>query len=79
MMFLLIPEIMSQPEVALSDSTKRPLMNIVDYLKSKIEQERQELVMTEGEIIRYMDGLPPPFSIYKDNFFLLPASRSTKE
>ncbi len=70
---------MSQPEVALSDSTKRPLMNIVDYLKSKIEQERQELVMTEGEIIRYMDGLPPPFSIYKDNFFLLPASRSTKE
>lgn len=69
MMFLLIPEIMSQPEAALSDSTKRPLMNIVDYLKSKIEQERQELVMTEGEIIRYMDGLPP-FSIYKDNFFI---------
>ncbi|MDD3908407.1 MAG: hypothetical protein PHN86_00415, partial [Proteiniphilum sp.] len=49
MMFLLIPEIMSQPEAALPDSTKRPLMNIVDYLKSKIEQERQELVMTEDE------------------------------
>ncbi|MDD2245589.1 MAG: phospholipase A [Proteiniphilum sp.] len=69
MMFLLIPEIMSQPEAALPDSTKRPLMNIVDYLKSKIEQERQELVMTEDEIIQYMDGLPP-FSIYKDNFFI---------
>ncbi len=70
---------MSQPEVALSDSTKRPLMNIVDYLKSKIEQERQELVMTEGEIIRYMDGLPP-FSIYKDNFYYRhPAQQRNKQ
>ncbi|MEL7599787.1 MAG: phospholipase A [Proteiniphilum sp.] len=69
MLLSFTPEMKSQSEVVLPDTTKRPLKSIIDDVKSKIEHGRQELAMSEEEIIRYMDGLPP-FSIYKDNYFI---------
>ena len=69
MVFLSIPEIKAQSEAALPDTTKRSLKSLIEGIKTKIEQERQGLAMSEDEIISYMDGLPP-FSIYKDNYFI---------
>jgi len=69
MLLSFTPEMKAQSEVVLPDTTKRPLKSIIDDVKSKIEHGRQELAMSEEEIIRYMDGLPP-FSIYKDNYFI---------
>ena len=77
MLFLFIPEIMAQSENVPSDTTKRTLRHLIEGVKSKIANDRQELAMSEEEIIRYMDGLPP-FSIYKDNYFItgIPLNRS---
>ncbi len=69
MVFLSIPEIKAQSEAALPDTTKRSLKSLIEGIKTKIEHDRQGLAMSEDEIISYMDGLPP-FSIYKDNYFI---------
>lgn len=76
-LFSFIPEIMAQSEDVPSDTTKRTLRHLIEGVKSKIANDRQELVMSEEEIVRYMDGLPP-FSIYKDNYFItgIPLNRS---
>jgi phospholipase A1 len=77
MMSLWITAIRAQSEGDLSDTTKWRLKILVEDVKTKIEQDRQKLSMTEDEIISYMDGLPP-FSIYKDNYFItgIPLNRS---
>ncbi|MCE5206386.1 MAG: phospholipase A [Porphyromonadaceae bacterium] len=70
-------EIKAQSEDVPSDTTKRTLRHLIEGVKSKIEHDRQELVMSEEEIISYMDNLPP-FSIYKDNYFItgIPLNRN---
>lgn len=67
--FLFISKMNAQSESVLSDTTKRSLKNLIDGVKSKISQDSPNLAMSEDEIISYMDGLPP-FSIYKDNYFI---------
>ncbi|HAR39509.1 MAG: hypothetical protein A2W86_10015 [Bacteroidetes bacterium GWD2_45_23] len=76
-LFSSIPEIKAQSETVMPDTTKRSLKNLIEGVKSKIEYDRQELAMTEEEIISHMDNLPP-FSIYKDNFFItgIPLNKS---
>lgn len=60
----------AQSNVAASDDTTRlQHKNIIEGVKSTLLQDDQELMMSEDDIISYMDGLPP-FSIYKDNFFI---------
>ncbi|BBD44394.1 MAG TPA: phospholipase [Porphyromonadaceae bacterium] len=68
-LFLFIPEINAQLEASRTDSTTWPIKSLT--------QDRQDLAMTEDEIISYMDELPP-FSIYKDNYFItgIPLNRS---
>ncbi len=68
-LFSFFLEIKAQLEALLPDSTRRPIQRLIEGVKSKIEHDRQELAMSEEEIISYMDGLPP-FSIYKDNYFI---------
>ena len=68
-LFSFFLEIKAQSEALLPDSTRRPIQRLIEGVKSKIEHDRQELSMSEEEIISYMDGLPP-FSIYKDNYFI---------
>ena len=72
-----IPEIKAQSETVMPDTTKRSIKRLIEGVKSKIEHERQELAMSEEEIINYMDNLPP-FSIYKDNYFItgIPLNKS---
>jgi phospholipase A1 len=72
-----IPEIKAQSETVMPDTTKRSIKHLIEGVKSKIEHERQELAMSEEEIINYMDNLPP-FSIYKDNYFItgIPLNKS---
>ena len=43
--------------------------NIIEGVKSTLLQDDQDLMMSEDEIISYMDKLPP-FSINKDNYFI---------
>ena len=76
-LFLFIPEINAQLKASRTDSTTWPLKSLIEGAKLKIAQDRQDLAMTEDEIISYMDGLPP-FSIYKDNYFItgIPLNRS---
>jgi len=69
MMSLWITEIRAQSEGNSADTTKWRLKILVEDVKTKIEQDRQKLAMSEDEIFRYMDSLPP-FSIYKDNYFI---------
>ena len=69
MLLSFIPAIKAQSETAMPDTTRRPLKSLIEGVKSKIAHDRQELVMSEEEIISYIDNLPP-FSIYKDNFFI---------
>ncbi len=69
MMFLWVTEIRAQSAGDSADTTKWRLKILVEDVKTKIEQDRQKLAMSEDEIFRYMDSLPP-FSIYKDNYFI---------
>lgn len=77
MLTLLTSEMKAQPSVKAADSTNWTLKSLIEGAKSKIAHNRQELSMTEDEIIGYMDELPP-FSIYKDNYFItgIPLNRS---
>jgi len=69
MLLLFVPAIKAQSEKVPSDSTKWPLKSLIEGAKSKIVHDRQKLAMSDDEIFRYMDSLPP-FSIYKDNYFI---------
>lgn len=53
----------------IDDTTRLQLKNIIEGVKSTLLQDDQDLMMSEDEIISYMDKLPP-FSIYKDNYFI---------
>ena len=69
MLLVFMPDINAQSEAGPVDSTKWPLKRLIEGAKSKIAYDRLELTMTEDDFIRRMDSLPP-FSIYKDNFFI---------
>lgn len=69
MMSLWITTVRAQSEGDSSDTTKWRMKNLVENVKTKFEQDSQELAKSEDEIFRYMDDLPP-FSIYKDNYFI---------
>ncbi|MFA5695389.1 MAG: phospholipase A [Proteiniphilum sp.] len=68
-MLLFTQEITAKSMTAPTDSVVLPLKGLIETAKSKMAQEWQELAITEDEIINQMDGLPP-FSIYKDNYFI---------
>lgn len=76
-MLLFTQEITAKSKTAPADSVVLPLKGLIESAKSKMAQEWQELAITEDEIINQMDGLPP-FSIYKDNYFIsgIPLNKS---
>jgi phospholipase A1 len=80
MMSLWITTVRAQSEGDSSDTTKWRMKNLVENVKTKFEQDSQELAKSEDEIFRYMDDLPP-FSIYKDNYFNtgIPLNRGINE
>lgn len=74
-----IAGINAQTEIASPDSTLNPFKTIMHDIKSRIELDRQELAMSEDDIRRRIDSLPP-FSIYKDNYLItgIPLNRGIK-
>lgn len=71
------PKLKAQSETVLSDTTRRSLKTFVEDIKVRMEGDSERLKMSEEEIISHMDSLPP-FSIYKDNFFItgIPLNKS---